>query len=64
MFEKLGFDEDKNHFSQMSIIVYRDKRHEYSIYFDYDKTIDIECIATLELLQAINKQVEELQWNK
>lgn len=63
MFEKLGFYEDKNHFSINSIIVYRNEKYEYSLYFDYDKTIDIECVVSLELLQAINKQVEELGWN-
>ena len=62
MFEKLGFYEDKNHFSTMAIIVYRNEKYEYSLYFDYDKTIDIECVVSLDLLQAINQQVKELGW--
>ena len=34
-----------------------------SIYFDKDHTIDMEGTKiTIELLQAINKQVEELGW--
>lgn len=66
MFEKLGFYEDKQHSSTSSIIVYRQVSKGYSLYFDYDKTLDLVggVIIDLNLLQAINKQVEELGWNK
>lgn len=66
MFEKLGFYEDKQHSSISSIIVYRQARKGYSLYFDCDKTLDLVggVIIDLNLLQAINKQIEELGWNK
>lgn len=64
MFEKLGYSlRDKNEYITESQIIY-DKGNSFcSIYFDFDKTIDTSGrIIDLDLLQAINKQVEELGW--
>ncbi len=65
MFEKLGYEERKETTSMTCIKSYINKNHMHIIYFDNDKQIDIGAIMiTFELLQAINKQVEELGWNK
>lgn len=64
MFEELGFKycSNEEHFSMKAIVVYRKELN--SIYFDYDKTIDIDgMLLDMKLLKAINKQVKELNWN-
>ena len=64
MFEELGYQfcPNEEHFSLSAIVVYRKGLN--SIYFDFDKKIDIGCvIVDMKLLKAINKQVEELGWN-
>ena len=64
MFEELGYTycPNEEHFSLNAIIVYR--KGLKSIYFDFDKTIDIDGkIIDMKLLKAINKQIEELGWN-
>ena len=61
MFEKLGYEEREETYSTQCIKSYVNKEHLSYIYFDYDKKIDIgSLIIDMKLLQAINKQVEEL----
>lgn len=63
MFEKLGYEEREETISMNCIKSYVNKEHMHIIYFDYDKQIDIGAIMiTFDLLQAINKQIEELGW--
>lgn len=63
MFEKLGYYEREETTSMSCIKSYINYEHLYTIYFDYDKQIDVGgIIITFDLLQAINKQVEELEW--
>ena len=66
MFEELGYEEIKEHSSMFAIIVYSNGKD--NIYFDYDKKFSKEGYGSfsfidMELLKAINKQVEELGWN-
>lgn len=64
MFEKLGYEEREETTSMTCIKSYINYRRMDIIYFDYDKQIDIGMrMLTLDLLQAINKQVKELGWN-
>lgn len=66
MFEKLGYIErPKNEYYTDAELIYDTKKSFYhSIYFDKDKTIDVSNpIITLDLLKAINKQIEELGWD-
>jgi hypothetical protein len=66
MFEKLGFDVGKI-YSREDVVCY----HNYgkiSVYFHKNKSVGVHSngnysIINIELLQAINKQVEELGWN-
>ena len=65
MFEKLGYMQREEHYSETALIVYTNGK-DY-IYFDYDKKFSKEGFGTfsfidMKLLQAINKQVEELGW--
>lgn len=65
MFEELGYIErPKNQYYTDSELIYdKQKRFYNSIYFDKDKTIDVSNqMITLDLLKAINKQIEELGW--
>lgn len=63
MFEKLGYQERSESSSLRCVKSYINYKTLNIIYFDYDKTIDIgNMIISYELLQAINKQVEELGW--
>ena len=65
MFEELGYKErPKNEYYTDAELIYdTQKRFYYSIYFDKDKTIDVSNqMITLDLLKAINKQIEELGW--
>lgn len=64
MFEKLGYEEREETFSMSCIKSYIHKgSFIHIIYFDYDKQIDIgNRPITFDLLQAINKQCEELGW--
>jgi hypothetical protein len=63
MFEKLGYKKrNESNYYTSAVLIY-DKEFYRSIYFDNDKTIDASGeILTMNLLQAINKQVEELGW--
>lgn len=64
MFEKLGYVEREETTSMCCIKSYINFKTLHIIYFDYDKQIDIgNTMITFGLLQAINKQVEELGWN-
>ena len=65
MFEKLGYKEVQEHSSMFAIIVYSNGKD--NIYFDFDKKFSKEGSGSfgfidMELLKAINKQVEELGW--
>lgn len=65
MFKELGYKEIKETYSINCVKSYIHRKTMAIIYFDNDKTIDVERMAiNYELLQAINKQVEELGWNK
>ena len=74
MFEKLGFEINKKPSCQSYLLFYvkcaknEDDPYEYII-FHKNKTITTVCndrtwtvVITTELLQAINKKVEELGW--
>jgi len=64
MFKKLGYEEREETTSMTCIKSYINYSRMDIVYFDYDKQIDIGMrMLTLDLLQAINKQVEELGWN-
>lgn len=72
MFEKLGYKQDIYNNSAYQVIKYYNDKHT-SILFCIDnknftnKSIEKEGnepLITLEELQAINKQVEELGWNE
>lgn len=67
MFEKLGYEYSKL-LSDDGRIYYEYKHNNNQpsnfILFDLDyKVISNDCDITLEELQAINKQIEELGWN-
>lgn len=71
MFEKLGYTYKKQKNLYLESIIY--EKGSKRILFRYDKKIipyadygDTEDVTllTLEELQAINKQVSELDWNK
>lgn len=65
MFEKLGYEEREETYCLNCVKSYFNKKIMNIIYFDSDKTIDVSnLIISYELLKAINKQVEELHWNK
>jgi len=64
MFEKLGFEEYKNYRirTKDDIIAYKNEMLDCYIYFYDYKAIELRCDKALniEIYQAINKQVEEL----
>lgn len=63
MFEKLGYEEREETSCLNCVKSYINYKTMNIIYFDSNKTIDVNnLIITYELLQAINKQVEELGW--
>lgn len=75
MFEKLGYEysySSDNYLLQPKISYFIDKPNEkghnfYEIRFwleDKDYEIENNSILTTDLLQAINKQIEELGWNE
>ena len=64
MFEKLGYRYMKT-LSNKEHIVYRHTKSKGEIIFNLIfKGIENDYAITLEELQAINKQVEELGWNE
>lgn len=67
MFKKLGYEERKVEevICLNCVKSYINYKTLNIIYFDSDKSIDVQdMIISYELLQAINKQIEELGWNK
>ena len=73
MFEKLRYeyDEDVNFITcckfsdeNCEFIAFWKKEKEVSKQYVTEFVHSLPCNITLEELQAINKQIEELQWNK
>ncbi len=63
MFKKLGYEERTETSSMACIKSYINYKKLKIIYFDYDKRIDVgNTMISFDLLQAINKQCEELGW--
>lgn len=67
MFEELGYELDKDFYIDryyQKNLVYKKKDNKYhTILFNLDnKTIMPNTISTVSELQAINKQIEELNW--
>lgn len=61
MFEELGYELREETNCLNCVKSYINYKTLNIIYFDSDKTIDVNnMIITYDLLQAINKQVEEL----
>lgn len=61
MFEELDFKIDDIKSTYLS---YYNKKEDSYVYFDYIyKTVEVQFDITMNLLKAINKQVEELHWN-
>ena len=67
MFEELGFEYSKNEFSIRYYKEFRDYDDSYTLDIDF-RLIEEKLFSDFEidirLLKAINKQVEELGWNK
>ena len=68
MFEKLGW-EYYSPLCDSNTITYIKEVHDGYMYyrlefFLYSREISIDTYITLDLLKAINKQIEELGWNK
>lgn len=62
MFEELGYEYEYN--NKYTIRYYNVKKDNY-IWFDLQlKTIEISEYCNMKEFEAINKQVEELGWNK
>ena len=59
MFEKLGYKED---FHIAYIKYYNEKKDKYIWFSKPTKTVEIMFDIDMDLLKAINKQVEELGW--
>ena len=68
MFEKLGYGCSKSPFEifyYQEFRTYGDDTYDIGIHFNLDdKDIWAEVNINVKELQAINKQVEELGWNK
>lgn len=59
MFEKLGYKQEYH----IAYIKYYNEDDDLYIWFNQeDETIDIRFDFGVDILQAINKQVEELRW--
>ena len=62
MFEELGYKQTNNNIYSTC---YKNEKEDYYIYFyNYSKKIEVLHDITIQELQAINKQIEELGWNK
>jgi hypothetical protein len=60
MFEKLGYKED---FHIAYIKYYNEKEDKYIWFSKPTKTVEIMFDIDMDLLKAINKQIEELGWD-
>ena len=61
MFKELGFKIDD---IKKTYLSYYNKEEDSYIYFDYIyKTVEVQFDINMDLLKAINKQVEELGWD-
>lgn len=61
MFEKLGYDLVET--TPYMVYYYNEENEIYIWFYTNTKTIEIVNEFTLDILKAINKQVEELGWN-
>lgn len=60
MFEELDFKIDDIKSTYLS---YYNKKEDSYVYFDHIyKTVEVQFDINMDLLKAINKQVEELGW--
>ena len=62
MFEELGYKQDYN--IDYAIRYCNEERDYYIYFYKYVRKIEVLHDITLQELKAINKQVEELGWNK
>ena len=62
MFEKLGYKQQR--FNSEEIEYYNFEADLYVWFCRRTKTIEVSFDITIELLKAINKQIEELHWNE
>lgn len=62
LFEKLGYDLVET--TPYMVCYYNEENEIYIWFYTNTKTIEIVNEFTLDILKAINKQVEELGWNK
>lgn len=61
LFEELGYEENYH----IEYIMYYNKEEEKYIWFSRtDETIEARFDIDMPLLKAINKQIEELNWNE
>lgn len=60
MFKKLGYEYSNN---GTQICYFNDIENEYIWFYLETKTIEIQFDIYIEILQAINKQIEELGWD-
>lgn len=63
LFRELGYEEREENYCFNCVKSYINYKTLNIIYFDNDKTIDVQnMIISYELLQAINQQINELNW--
>ena len=63
LFKELGYEEREETYCLNCVKSYINYKTLNIIYFDNDKTIDVQNMTiSYELLQAINQQVNELGW--
>ena len=62
LFEELGFDLVET--TPYMMHYHNEENDVYIWFYNNSKTIEIVNEFTLDILKAINKQVEELGWNK
>lgn len=62
LFEKLGFDLVET--TPYMMYYYNEENDIYIWFYNNSKTIEIVNEFTLDILQAINQQANELGWNK
>ncbi len=62
LFEELGFDLVET--TPCMVYYYNEENEIYIWFYNNSKTIEIVNEFTLDILKAINKQAEELGWNR